>query len=80
MKTETKYAIAILQALNELPAGRAVPEGFLYAALMGVLDLDTYYRIVGHLRAAGWVENSGAHLIRLSAKGRELLAEKEVAS
>ena len=55
-----RTVLAVGQAIRE--AGR-IPSGHLYAALMGVLTLDTYNRVIGLLKKSGCVREEYHELI-----------------
>lgn len=59
----------VIEAVNESPNG--LPEGHLYAALMGVgMNLDTFNKLVGILVSAGKVRKQGFLLFPVSTPGQ----------
>ncbi|MCI0557522.1 MAG: hypothetical protein MN733_03425 [Nitrososphaera sp.] len=57
-KVMTEICLAIVDTINEAgPMG--VPSGYLYAALMGVMSLDTFERIMAVLVQGGEIEKRG---------------------
>jgi hypothetical protein len=59
-KTQVKAALNGIQAVAEAIRGLGeVPNGHLYAQLMGVMDHRTYESIIGLLKRAGLVSESG---------------------
>lgn len=62
----------MIQALDH--AGGNYPNGHLYAAMMNVLDLNTYNALLGILIKADLVENVFDEL-RLTSKGEAMAQE-----
>jgi hypothetical protein len=61
-------ALKILQAVAEtIREMGEVPSGVLYAHLMGMVDLETYTALIGILKRAGVVQESG-HVLRWTGK------------
>ena len=57
---EIKAALTSIQVVAEaIRTLEQVPNGHLYAQLMGVLDFPTYERIIGILKRTGLVSESG---------------------
>ena len=72
------YASAILESILEGdPAGRGVPEGTLYAVLMGQLDLESFGNVIAVLERTGLVSRAGYRLTA-TAKARAALEPKPV--
>lgn len=53
------YLTAIRSVAQLIYLKKEVPSGHLYAELCGVLNLDQYAGIVGHLKRLGFVKESG---------------------
>lgn len=71
--TLNRYIIAILESLAEAPHG--IPSGHLYAAMMAVMDLDTYQGVLDVIKTAGLVEVARSHLVTLTPKGMEMVVK-----
>lgn len=52
----------------------SVPSGELYAELMGMMDLESYYKIVGILKSAGLVKESHHLLTYIGPQPEPLVA------
>ena len=67
---ELNIACLILASVCE-SSSMGAPEGHLYAALMGQMNLDTFNMLVAFIVRQGWVTKSG-NVLRPTAKGRDL--------
>jgi hypothetical protein len=77
LKAGVQVVLAVAEAIRE--AGE-VPSGHLYAALGGRLELSAFLRVVGILKGAGLVAESG-HVLRWvgpSAEGRRVESAEHV--
>ena len=71
------YASATLESiLVGDPAGRGVPEGTLYAVLVGRVDLDSFGAIMSVLERVGLVAREN-HRVTATAKARAAIAKVE---
>ena len=50
---------AIAESIKEADQGQGVPSGPMYAALMGVMNLEQYNAIIGVLEGASIIRKSG---------------------
>lgn len=63
---------AMAESIAEIPQG--LPSGMLYAAVMTVMNLDTYQGLIGILRDEGLI-TSDNHLLVITDKGRNWLQQ-----
>ncbi len=70
-KAALEAVLAISDAIHDLGE---VPNGHLYAQVMGYLTLDQYMQILGILKRAGVIEESVAHVLRWTGPRREKAA------
>lgn len=71
-KEHVKAALGSVQAVAEaIRTLKEVPNGHLYAQLMGVLDFPAYERIIGLLKRRGLVSESG-NLLKWAGPGLEV--------
>ena len=68
---ETKIGLIILETLHET-GNEAIPSGYVYAAVMGEIDFDTYNHIIGALKYADLITEE-YYLLRLTEKAINLL-------
>ena len=62
-KEQVKAALDTLRAVAEaIRQLKQIQSGYLYAQLMGHMDLATYEKIIGHLKRAGLVKEEN-HLL-----------------
>jgi len=76
-KRLTALVIAVLDTVVESKGDvlGGVPEGILYAGLMGEVDLDVFQEIIlGTLKKVRLVESNG-HLLFATPKGEEVIQE-----
>lgn len=69
-----EIGIAILETLLKSPDGSEIPEGHLYAPLMGKLNLDEFNIVIGSLVEMKLLVKKGL-LLSLGERGKELKAK-----
>lgn len=64
----------ILETVSEAGALGA-PEGPMYAAMMGLVELEDFQQLVEIAVSVGLVKRAGSHLLTITEKGREMVAK-----
>lgn len=75
MNKSQAIALSIIETLAEKTEGTGLPSGHMYAALMGLVELDQFQRILAGLEHVGLVNVSG-HYVTATPKARAMLAQK----
>ncbi len=57
-KAVVQLCMAIIEAVKEAD-GMGLPSGPMYAALMGKVSLEEYYKLIGLCKATGLIEERG---------------------
>lgn len=61
IKAAIQTLLAVAEAIREL---KQVPSGTLYAQLCGIVDFESYEKIIGTLKKTGLIRETESHLLQ----------------